>query len=556
MAPTSPAPSAPAATLGEPATPAAEAAAAAMVALARAARSFVLYDPGNALVRQFLGEYREKMREALGACGELSVEVHPFALALGEVALYREADRERSLAFKLYRDGVRRLSFKPSVSWEELLTLLVILAVRYTTVRQQEEDAVTLLRKAEFKGIAIDAVAGFVPVEANPEEVPEELARAAHRAIPPDWDVPMPRLAQPGALQWRDVPAETLAALRRDPGLDASSATALALARDVLGEAVRAGWPTPNPDLVQFLAELRDFLLADGQLAALQKLLELVATAGPPALRDAVLAVLGDARTLDLVLDRIPPDAGRLPPDVLAFVPALALEPILARLGAEAPGPRRGVLLQLVEAVLPRGAAALVAQLPSLEPAAVEHLLRALGQRAPEQLAEAGRRLLGQASEPLRLLGLGALEAGGTGEAMAPVIELLRAPSEALRVRAAEVLGRRGDETTVPAVRQALEAPAGRSLREAEVLGRALAELAPLPAARLFAGWLEPKARLLRGLTAEQKVQQWAAVAGLAAMPAALQDAHLTALAERADTELRRHCLAALAQRRKGRAHG
>jgi len=186
----------------------------------------------------------------------------------------------------------------------------------------------------------------------------------------------------------------------------------------------------------------------------------------------------------------------------------------------------------------------------------VEHLLRALGQRAPEQLAEAGRRLLGQASEPLRLLGLGALEAGGTGEAMAPVIELLRAPSEALRVRAAEVLGRRGDETTVPAVRQALEAPAGRSLREAEVLGRALAELAPLPAARLFAGWLEPKARLLRGLTAEQKVQQWAAVAGLAAMPAALQDAHLTALAERADPELRRHCLAALAQRRKGRAHG
>ena len=544
--------------LREPDSPAAEAAAGAMQALARAARSFVLYDPSNALVRQFLGEYRERTAAAVKTCagGELVVEVRPFELALGDVALYREADRERSLAFKLFRDGVRKITLRPSVTWEELLTFLVILAVRYTTVRQQEEDAVTLLRKAEFQGIAIDAVAGFVPAEANPEPATEELVRArAHRAIPADWDVPMPRLPQPVPLQHREVPAEALAALREDESLEATGASAFALARDLLAEGARARWEGTDGDLAQFLAEIRDFLLAEGQLAALRQLLDLAASVPAGRLRDELLLALGDSRTLDLVLDRIPPEAPRLPPDVVAFLPALDMQPILDRLATSAPGPRRAVLLQLVEAVLPRGAAAVGAQVPTIEPELAEALVRALSIRAPDHVWEVGRRLLEQGGERQRLLGLGALEAGSGPIPVAAVVKLLGAPSEALRVRAAELLGRKGDETVVPAIRQALEASANRSLREAEALGRALAELAPLPSVRLFAAWLEHKGRLLRGLTAEQKAQQWAAVAGLAVMPNALQDASLTALAERSDQELRRHCLAALAQRRKGRAN-
>ena len=553
---TRPEPRAAAPALREPDTPAAQAAAGAIQALSRAARSFVLYDPGNALVRQFLGDFQEKVRAALQACGELSVEVRPFELAQGEVALYREGDRERSLAFRLYRDGVRRITFRPSVSWEELLTLLGILAVRYTSLRQQEEDAVTLLRKAEFQGIAVEAVAGFVPTEVNPEPELGELVRAAHHKAPPDWDVPMPRLPQPGALGWREVPAEALAALRQDESLEAVGPTAFALARDLLAEAVRAGWPAPNRDLAHFFVELRDFLLADGQLASLRQLLDLVASMGPGSLGDELLASLGDARMLDLVLERLPEDAVRLPPDLLAFAPVLGMEPILERLAAAGSEPRRALLVQLAEAMLPRGAEAVLARLPSFEPALAERLVRALVARAPRHAAEAGRRLLGLGGEPMGLLGLAAMEAGEGNVPVAPLVQLLGSPSEALRVRAAEVLGRKGDETAVPAVRQALEEPSRRSLREAEALGRALAQLAPLPAVRLFAVWLDPKGRLLRGLTAAQKVQQWAAVAGLAVMPDAMQDGHLGALAEHADKELRRHCLVALALRRKARAHG
>jgi hypothetical protein len=107
-----------------PGSPSAQAAAAAILALSRAARSFVLYDPSNALVRQFLEEYQAKARAALDAHGEMVLEVRPFEmLAAGEV-VYRDADREKSLAFKLFRDGVRRLTLSPSVTWPELLELL------------------------------------------------------------------------------------------------------------------------------------------------------------------------------------------------------------------------------------------------------------------------------------------------------------------------------------------------------------------------------------------------------------------------------------------------
>jgi hypothetical protein len=106
----------------------------------------------------------------------------------------------------------------------------------------------------------------------------------------------------------------------------------------------------------------------------------------------------------------------------------------------------------------------------------------------------------------------------------------------------------------VAAIVEALEGR-DRPPREAEALGRALAELAPIPASRHFAGWLRPKGRFLVGVSAKARRLQWAAVAGMAALPGAEAERQLQALAEEAEAELRQHCLAALARRRKGSGH-
>jgi predicted secreted protein len=547
--PPAPAPEGPRPAAG---TPAGQAAAAAVVALGRAARSFSLYDARNEAIRQLLEAYRQRSREALDRFGDLVLEVGPFDIALRGEGIYRDQDREKSLAFKLFRDGVRRLTITAQADWGELLQLLEIVALRYSAVRQQEEDAVTLLRKSGLAHVKVVAVEGFVPSEERPEpEDPEAGRRAVGVKAPEGWDTPLPRLPSPATPGWQEVSEEALQALRADASDEGLTATALGLGRDLLAEAVRGGWPRPNRDLVAFFGELRDSFLADGELGALRQLVDLIVEAGAGEVREELLSGLGDARTLDLILEGIPEKAAELPPDLLAFVPLLGLSAALERLAVEEDVRRKGILLKLVLARLPREAEAVLARLPTLEPGLARSLASGLVARAPERALEVARLLLGQRDDALRLEGLDALSKAPGEVPLGPVVALLSDPAEGIRLKAAEVVARRGDESAVGPIVRILEQEE-RGTREVEGLGRVLAELAPIPAARLFGGWLNPKGRFLVGLNAQQRRLQWAAVSGLAAMPGEDAERQVQALAQEAGDELRKHCLAALARRRRG----
>jgi hypothetical protein len=541
---------------GPPGAAGPPAAAAAVQALARAARSFVLYDAGNTVIRQLLEAWREKSRAALDELGELALDVRPFELSLRGEVVYQDPDREKSLAFKLFRDGVRRITLLPTATWEELLQVLQIVALRYTAIRQQEEDSVTLLRKADLPGVRLVAVEGFAPAEERPEPEADEEGKKDEGVKPPEgWDTPLPRLPAPGQLAWQAVPGAALEALRAEESEEALAPTALALAGDLLAEAARGRWPRPNRDLVQFFAELRDAFLAEGRLAALRRLVDVIGEAGAPEVREELLSGLGDARTLDLILDGLPEEAVDLPPDLLAFVPLLGLSATLDRLAGEPGERRRGLLLKLVLARLPREAETVLRRLPDLEPGLARALANGLVARAPERALDVARLLLQQKAEALRLEGLESLARAPGEVPLGPVAGLLADPSEGIRIKAAEVLGRRGDEGAIEPILRALEEK-DRSLREAEVLGRALAEIAPIAAGRRLAEWLRPKSRFLVGPSAQQRRLQWAAVAGMAAVPGADAERQVQEVAQAGDEELRKHCLACLARRRKGVARG
>ncbi len=527
-----------------------------MLALSRAARSFVLYDPGNAVVRQLLAEYQARMRAAV-AHGALVLEVRPFELAVRGEPVYKDLDREKSLAFRLYRDGVRKLTILPNVVWAELLRFLEILAVRFTGLRQGEDDAVTLLRRSELRGISVEAVEGYVPDEESPEPGGDDDAVERARAFspPPTWDLPLPPLPKPGPVAWREVPEDALLPFRATGDDEEVADLALSVARDLLAEAGRAGWPFPNPELTGFLSEVRDALLSAGSLGALRRLVDVVGQGGGGELRDELLGSLGDARTLSLVLESVPEDAAKLPPELVPFLPLLGMPAALDALANPASEGRHRLLLQIILARLPREAEAVLARFPTLEPRAARDLARGLVARAPARAAEVARRLLAMGDGSLRIEALAALESAPGDFPLGPVGALLRDASEEVRVRAAEVLERRGDASSVDALRAALEAGTPGH-REAEALGRALAAVAPIPAARLFAGWLEPKGRFLRGPGEEQRALQWAAVAGTGMLPGESPEAQLTALAARSEGELRQHCLATLARRRKEQEAG
>jgi hypothetical protein len=533
-------------------SPRAQAAASLVTALGKAARAFTLYDAGNTLVRQFIGDYRARAEEAT-ASGPVTLEVKPFELALGSEVVYREEDRERSLAFKLFRDGVRKLTFGRGATIDELVRLLQILALRFVGIRQAEDDVVTLLRKAEFRAISFSAVEGYTAED----EDPLHGLRRRGGEPPADFDTPFPRLPPPGPIAWVDVPADVLASLRAEEVPAELSRAGLRLAAELIAWAARGA--LPPGEVGQFCGELRDYLLADRELGQLAALADLAQRQPPGPLRDELLRGMADPRLLEAVLARLPEQGGELPPEAARLVPFVPAAAVLERLAAEeAPG-RQAALLGVVAARLPADAEVVAARLSGLPSAHVRSLLRLLSQKASEWGDRASLALLGHADPALRLEALRALAGSAQEVPSAPLVALLSADDEALRIAAAQALEHHGDTAAARAVAEALTGRRSYSRAEAAALGRTLGALHAGAALRLFDGWLEQKRRLLGALRVgeHEELLRWAAVAGLGAIPGAEAEQRLEAVARGADEALRRHVHATTARRRaEGRRNG
>jgi len=304
-------------------SPHATAAGAALLALTRAARSFTLYDPANKVVRALIADYRDRFRAVLEQHGPLLLDVHPFELTLGREVVYLERDRERSLAFRLFRDGVRRLSFTAGTSWDELLRLLQILSIRYTGVRQQEDDLVTLLRKAGFDSIQVGAIEGFVPEEEHQESpLDPELLRGARERYdpPPQWDQPLPPFPEAAPLVHRPVSDGLVARLRAEEADDTTAAQALRAVSELLQELD----PTDREAVLGFALEVREYLLVDARADLLVELARRVrATLGAATdASDVFLESWLDPRTLAVLLAALDPGSAEPPPPLAELLDA------------------------------------------------------------------------------------------------------------------------------------------------------------------------------------------------------------------------------------------
>jgi hypothetical protein len=595
-----------------------------VASVAKAARAFLLYDPGNAVIRQFLADYAERSKQAL-ASGALVLDLAPYEISGSGVVVYRERDRERSLAFRLFRDGVRKITVEPTVSWEELLLFLQILAVRFSGIQQQEEDVVTLLWKAEFRGISFQVVQGFASEDEEPgagygggsgaggasggasgatgtgatgteqgaaaagsggrtgsgaggnqsdgsTEVAKELERAASAAAalggealraepPPHWDEPLPRYPQPVAIAHRPMAPEAFKDLRAEVAPEALPAAAVAAVRYLVAEAARSNESKIDPILSEFVKDVRLFLLGEGELVGVMELAEMVGRLqGGAGAETDLLHELGDPAAVETILRAVPDDVSSPPAKVAPVLALIRLDALLDLLAAEKRPARRMLLLGLARARLPADGDLLLARLPSLDPAMGLELLTTFADRDPERAARAAGPLLAHPVPDVRLAALKVLE-GSEGEMPAgPLLKLLRtADDEGTRIRVLQLLGKRGEPAAFEGIERWAEDQRDLALTVAEALGCALAQLAPIPASRTIARWLRPEKGVFKALreSSQHRALTWAAVAGLGVLPGTAAQQQLETVAQDAGGDLRRHCLAALAKRRRhGAPHG
>src|SRR5262245_9675376 len=459
--------------------------------LAITARSFLLYDPHNEMIQRFITKLLLELSAALEEEGPLTLQVLPLEIVFEDAPVYVNRDRERSLAFRLYRDGVRQLRFRPGFSPEELARLLEVLSIRYTGINQREEDVVTLLWKARFRHLDVVAVEGIVPEDETSES--HGPAVAPGLGLPDDVDLPRPELPSPQAPSWGAVPPERLAALRAEADTARSPEDCLALLARLRAELLDPDARLMFEEVSHLFTEVRDFLLNEDHLPMLKGFISLLwDMAGAeqpdwdPARHAALYELLdscGDRRAVRRVLHSVPFDQRRLSPTLVEVLDRAcpdSLAAVLDVLEAERGPAVRAVARQLIEHYGARRLETIEDRFRASSGAMASDLLRVLsnvgGEEAPAFIAN-------QAAHPDKAVQEEALwhletmpYSGAVGRA---IFDAFRAGDAARRTRVLGMIARSGDRRFVEHLSAFLEEQgASLSAGEAAQIGQVLGGLA------------------------------------------------------------------------------
>ena len=528
-----------------------------LLALARAGRSFLLYDPGNEAIRGFLEDYQASWKTYATDHGDLQLAVRPFELHRDEVLVYAEHDRERSLAFKMFRDGVRSLTIGQHASWDELLRLLEILSIRFTGIRQQEDDLVTLLWKAGFKHIDVHAVEGFIPDEEDDEEVDDHVHE--HVGAPANQDRPFPVFASRAEVWYEEVDLEQQVAALAEADSRNLPEDALRLAELLLALVQDPDDPMEALHLHFYLDELRDFLMAEEQIGRLVRLVRLLQDKlqDDPEMLDSSLRRLTETEALVRIVRSIQKSHQSAPPellDLLHMLPGDHLLSLIEALQRERDQGSRRILRQLVEPFVLGRERWYMDQLLHAEPEVAVDLVRSAGQTVPGILITLAPELIARSNETVISELLWQVDRiGRNSDLDHQLLSLVDSDFERVRVKTMDLLSSRGYQPAFGAIAARAD-HRGLTHSEAEAIGIALARLDPVAAGELFRGWIRPGGGIM-GLFGGKgsDPQCWSAVAGLEQLDEARDDSLLEWLAKRAGEDLYARCRKALVKRRQRR---
>ena len=328
------------------------------VVLAKALRAFQLYDDNNPVRKRFVTSLREALeqlwQEVEGI--NLSVEEHRFLLVGEEV--YENSSRSDSLAFLLYKDGIRDVTLLPGVEGPELDKVLSVLQRAKLLKTSEGDDLLTVLWEQElefFKCRSVDQITeGAELPTVQPEEERAGLAQVLEGELEGDeaadddageevdtteGDRPPPKVGQDFS--------PTLYALDPDEKEQLRQALAAEMSRDVRHDVLatlfdrleEADYPGRKSEILKILRELMPSLLSRGAVESAANVLEELAAAR------AEPGILDEDGTIDVPVDVL----GRL----LKFLRPGAL-PILLQAAEqeEMPGlkdPLRGAVRGIAE---------------------------------------------------------------------------------------------------------------------------------------------------------------------------------------------------------------
>jgi hypothetical protein len=157
--------------------------------LVKALRAFQMYLPNNPIYHKAAHNVRAAFGPVWSEMDELVLAVAETDFVWDEQPVYQQASKQDSLAWTLYKDGMRRLALRPGVEEEEIVRFLEAVNKARHLKADASDDLLTLLWEQEFVHIEYQFVesfgdesipeAGPVPDRPNPEALQSQVREEA-----------------------------------------------------------------------------------------------------------------------------------------------------------------------------------------------------------------------------------------------------------------------------------------------------------------------------------------------------------------------------------------
>ncbi|HVD33765.1 MAG TPA: hypothetical protein VNC19_09325, partial [Gemmatimonadales bacterium] len=119
--------------------------------VAKALRAFQMYMPNNPIYQRAIQNVRAAFQPIWAAADELLIHVVETELVWEDQVVYRQANKAESLAWSLFKDGMRELTIHKGAEAEELPRLLAIINQARFLATDAGDDLLTLLWAHEFQ---------------------------------------------------------------------------------------------------------------------------------------------------------------------------------------------------------------------------------------------------------------------------------------------------------------------------------------------------------------------------------------------------------------------
>lgn len=159
--------------------------------IGKALRAVQLYLPNNPVYQRALENVRVACRKIWQATDDLVLDVQETELRWESNVVYSHDQKNESIAWTLFKDGVRSVTLRPGVEDTELVRFMQVLHQARTLQADAADDLLTLLWQEDFQTLAytfreLSLDAGS-PIETDeaPTSSPSDVRHQVEQEVPP-----------------------------------------------------------------------------------------------------------------------------------------------------------------------------------------------------------------------------------------------------------------------------------------------------------------------------------------------------------------------------------